>query len=197
MSNVLRVVALLAILSLGGCASLSRNECAAGDWVGIGLRDGANGYTEDRFADHAKACIAHGITADRDRWLAGRERGLDRYCNARHAFEVGANNSSYEGVCAGPTEEDFLHGYRLGRATAEARERRSHWDSEIHNLRHRLDEDSERGKSHDHDGAHPDERPRLTDAERVEIGVQLGVALVRRDEADRDVAELEQRSLRL
>jgi hypothetical protein len=189
MLNALRAVVLLGILTLGGCASLSRNDCAAGDWYGIGQRDGANGYPEERFADHAAACVAHGVTPDRGQWLDGRERGLERFCTARHAFDVGASNSSYAGVCAGPTEEDFLHGYRLGKALAEARSRRAHWDHEIHRLNHRLTEDDKDDR--------PKGQPRLTNTERVEIGILLGVAMIRRDEADRDVAEINQLSARL
>ena len=189
MLNALRVVVLLGILSLSGCASLSRNECAAGDWYGIGQRDGASGYPEERFSDHAAACVAHGVNPDRQQWLEGRERGLERFCTARHAFDVGASNSSYGGVCTGPAEDDFLHGYRLGKALAEARSRRDHWDHEIHRLNHRLEEDNKRDQ--------PQDQPRLTNAERVEIGFQLGVAMMRRDEADRDAQEISQLSARL
>ncbi len=189
MLNALRAVVLLGILALSGCASLSRNECAAGDWYGIGQRDGASGYPEERFADHAAACVAHGVNPDRRQWMEGRERGLERFCTARHAFDVGASNSSYAGVCAGPAEDDFLHGYRLGKALAEARSRRDHWDHEIHRLNHRLEEDNKRDQ--------PQDQPRLTNTERVAIGFQLGVAMMRRDEADRDAAEINQLSARL
>lgn len=191
MLTVLRATFLLGLLGLSGCASLSRNECASGDWYGIGLRDGSSGYTEARFVDHAAACVEHGISADRQLWLEGRERGLERYCTARHAFGVGAGNGSYGGVCVGPAEEDFLHGYRLGKDLAAARERRAYWDHEIHQLRKRLDEDHEREKSEAKDPPKDDKRPRLTNAERVAIGYQLGVAMVRRDEADRDVADID------
>jgi hypothetical protein len=191
MLTVLRAVLLLGLLGLSGCASLSRNECASGDWYGIGLRDGANGHTEARFVDHASACVEHGISADRERWLDGRERGLDNYCTARHAFDVGAGNGSYAGVCAGPAEEDFMHGYRLGKDLAAARDRRSHWDHEIRHLRKRLDDDRKRDKDGDKAPPKDDQPPRLTNAERVEIGYRLGVAVVRRDEADRDVTEID------
>ena len=189
MLNALRAVILLGILALGGCASLSRNECAAGDWYGIGQRDGANGYPEERLAEHAAACVAHGVTPDRAQWRDGRERGLERFCTARHAFDVGASNSNYAGVCAGPGEEGFLHGYRLGKALAEARSRREHWNHEIKRLRHRLEEDD--------NGDRPKDSPRLTNTERVEIGILLGVAMMRCDEADRDVVEISQLSARL
>jgi hypothetical protein len=153
----------------GGAAQrisgVARSCSAAADLktrFGIGQRDDGNGYPEERF------------------------------CTARHAFDVGASNSSYAGVCAGPAEDDFLHGYRLGKALAEARARRERWAHEMHRLQHLLEEDREDDKRDQRD-----DHPRLSNAERVEIGFQLGVAMMRRDEADRDVAEITQLSARL
>ncbi len=191
MFTMLRAVVLLAVLGSSGCASLSRNECSSGDWLGIGMRDGANGHAEDRFVDHAAACVAHGINADREQWLLGREQGLERYCTARHAYNVGASRSNYAGVCAGRAEQDFLHGYRLGGEMAAARDRREHWDHEIHHLRKQLDADP---KKQPPEGEAP---RRLSDSERVEIAYLLGVALSRRDEASRDMEEINLLSQRL
>ena len=193
MSTFVRMTCLLAVLALAGCATLSRSECQTGDWYSIGERDGANGYTEDRFLNDAKACAARGMPADRDRWMEGRDRGLARYCTARHAIEVGSASDSYQGVCAGPAEGDFLLGYRLGRSLADARERRAHWNRDIQQIRHRLDEaDRDRGvKSGDDKST---EHHALTDAERVELGYRLGIATVRHDEAERDLAAIEERS---
>lgn len=191
MPNLIRTLSLLVLLTLGGCETLSRSECATGDWYSIGMRDGANGHTEDRFLDNAKACAEHGVQADRERWLEGRERGLERYCTARNAFGVGAQNAAYQGVCTGAAEEDFQHGYQLGRALAEARSRRSHWGEEIHRIHQRLDEADSKG-----DTKKTDHAP-LTDVERVELGFRLGVAVTRHDEAERDCAAIEQRGSQL
>ena len=194
MSTTLRLFCALALAGLAGCQTLSRNECATGDWYSIGERDGANGHTEDRYLENAKACAAHGLPADRERWLEGRERGLERYCTARNAFSVGSDAASYQGVCRGAAQDDFLHGYELGRHLADARSRRSHWDSEIHRIHHELDDDAKASrddKPDTKDGDKSAPHARLSDAERVELGFKLGVAVTRQADAERDCRELE------
>ena len=191
MTSLMRLSILAALLALSGCETLSESECRTGDWYGVGVRDGANGYAEDRFIENAKACQAHGIEVDRARWLEGRLRGLERYCTARNAFDVGAGGSSYAGVCTGPMEDDFLHGYDLGRKLAEARQRRDHWDSEIREIRKRLDEHAQPAK---------DDKPEhaaLPASEIADLNYRLGVAVTRRDEADRDVTEWDRRGRQL
>lgn len=208
MSIRIRLFLALTLVSLGGCETLSKSECQTGDWYSIGVRDGANGYTEDRYLQNAKACAKRGLTADRDRWLEGREHGLERYCTARNAFEVGSRADSYLGVCRDRGEGEFMYGYDLGRSLADARGRRSRWDSEIHRIRHRLDEDDKweresREQGHGtaggdarHDDQH-ETHQRLSSNERVELGFQLGIAVTRRAEADRDCSELEARGQHL
>lgn len=208
MSIQIRLLFALALVSLGGCETLSRSECQTADWYSIGVRDGGNGYTEDRYLQNAKACAKRGLPSDRERWMEGREHGLERYCTARNAFEVGSQSASYQGVCRDRSEGEFMHGYELGRALADARSRRSHWDSEMHRIRHRLEEDDKwerESREHprdaaQHDGKNNDkheEHERLSGKERVELGFQLGVAVTRRAEADRDCAELEDRGQHL
>lgn len=181
--------ALLA-LTLSGCATVSKGECQGGDWYGIGVRDGANGYGEERFVDNAKACAKHGISADRERWLDGRMRGLERYCTVRNGLQVGQRNDAYRGVCSLPDEEGFLRGYELGRELHFARARLSSLDAEIHDIRERLRRDREA----DDDDEEEKKKYRLSDTERVELAYRLGVATVKREEAERDCAELEYRA---
>ncbi len=180
-----------ASLALSGCATVSKGECQGGDWYGIGVRDGANGYGEERFVDNAKACAKHGITADRERWLDGRVRGLERYCTVRNGLQVGQRNDSYRGVCPLPDEEGFLRGYELGRELHYARARLSGYDSEIHDLRERLRRDRDARDSKDEEEK---KKYRLSDAERVDLAYRLGVAVVKREEAARDCEELEYRA---
>ncbi len=182
-----------ASLALSGCATVSKGECQGGDWYGIGVRDGANGYGEERFIDNAKACAKHGITADRERWLDGRVRGLERYCNVRNGLQVGRRNDTYRGVCPLPDEEEFLRGYELGRELHFAHARLSSLDSEINDIRERLRRDREARDAKGEDEEKM-KKYRLSDAERVELAYRLGVATVKRDEAVRDCDELEYRA---
>lgn len=200
MSDLYRIATALAVLTLCGCATLSKSECQTGDWYSIGVRDGANGQTEDRFLENAKACAARGMPADRERWMQGREHGLERYCTAPHGYQVGAAGENYRGVCLGPVEGEFMRGFQLGHQLAEARDRHSHWDHEIHEIQQRLDrakaDDKHDGDHGDHAGKKADYEP-LTDDERVALGVRLGIAIVKRDEAAGDMAAIEERSRQL
>lgn len=130
------VLTLGLMVTMGGCATMSGEECMATDWSAVGYEDGARGYTSDRFSSHRKACAKHGVTADFGAYQSGREQGLREYCQPGRGFDVGASGGRYYGVCDVQLEGDFLDAYNAGaqlyslrsnvnRATAEinARER--------------------------------------------------------------------------
>ncbi len=103
-----------AALALGGCASMSSEECAATDWSAVGYEDGSRGYTMDRFSSHRKACTKHGITPDFRAYKAGRDEGLVDFCQPSRGYNLGANGGHYAGVCDAALEEEFLDAYRVG-----------------------------------------------------------------------------------
>lgn len=196
---ILIALLLVGAATLPGCAPVSKSECRTGDWYDIGLRDGARGYGEERFLQNAQACAKHGITADRERWLDGRMRGLERYCTPRNAFDQGASSQSYVGVCKQFDEDRFLHGYNLGKQLADARARRTRWDSEISDIRDKLDRDDKRRKE-DKESTDPGSKndgDRLSAAERTELGIRLGIAIVKRADAQQDCEALEARGREL
>jgi hypothetical protein len=104
MSRVL-VRVLLALLApavlaaLAACASLSEDACRAGDWRGIGLRDGAAGRADGYVANHAEACAEIGVIPDIVAWGAGRAEGLTLYCTPQNAFDIAARGSRINAVC--------------------------------------------------------------------------------------------------
>ena len=52
---------LFALALLAACATLNEDQCRAGNWYDIGVRDGANGRSLDFILQHAKACNEFGI----------------------------------------------------------------------------------------------------------------------------------------
>lgn len=104
----------LITLGLGGCASMSSDECAMSDWSAVGYEDGSRGYTSERFSNHRKACAKHGITADFQAYQQGRSEGLVEFCQPGRGFNYGANGGQYNGVCATDLEPEFLDAYRAG-----------------------------------------------------------------------------------
>ena len=107
-------VAILVMLVISGCASMSSEECIVTDWSAVGYEDGARGYTSDRFAKHRKACAKHGVAADFGTWQQGRERGLVEYCQPGRGFDVGVSGGRYNGVCSIDLEPAFLDAYNAG-----------------------------------------------------------------------------------
>jgi hypothetical protein len=105
---------LVALLVLTGCASMSSDECLMSDWHTVGFEDGSRGYTAERLGDHRKACAKHGIAPDLRAYQAGREEGLQQFCQPTRGFNLGASGGHYNGVCAAHMEPPFLDAYRSG-----------------------------------------------------------------------------------
>lgn len=104
----------LILAGISGCASMSGDECASGDWTTIGYEDGARGFTTDRISQHRKACAKHGIAPDFAAYRNGRKQGLVEYCQPGRGFDIGANGGSYSGVCSANLEANFLDAYNAG-----------------------------------------------------------------------------------
>lgn len=93
--------ALLAVtvMLLSSCASLTEEECRAGDWRSIGLDDGTRGRSPDFLATHVDACASYQITPDASAWESGRLEGLALYCTPESAYENGAKGRRLRPVC--------------------------------------------------------------------------------------------------
>jgi hypothetical protein len=116
---MLRVVIAGAAIGLGAvllssCATMSEDQCLAGDWGGQGFRDGSNGLSMSRLDDHAKACAKHGVTPDEIPYRSAREDGLRLYCRPDRGFVEGREGNSYANVCPSDLEAEFLPAYRDG-----------------------------------------------------------------------------------
>ena len=118
-------VCLAALVLLGGCASLSEEQCRLADWQRIGTDDGAHGHAESRLAEHAEACAKIGIRPDAAQWRAGWDQGVWMYCTPQVGWREGLAGQGYQGVCRGRNEAAFVQAYEAGR--------------EIHRLQSRID----------------------------------------------------------
>ena len=99
---------------LSGCATLSEGECKTADWHEIGRQDGANGFTRARLHKHSEACSKFNVQPQPDRYFAGREVGLERYCTPRKGFDEGREGNHYRDVCPAELERAFLTAFRKG-----------------------------------------------------------------------------------
>lgn len=118
-----RLIAAAALtLVLQGCASMSRNECLNADWYAIGYESGIRGQHEAQISEHRKACAEHGVTPDLARYLAGRDAGLQRFCEPRNGYRLGRAGTGYAGVCPQRLEGEFLQAYGAGREMYDAQQ---------------------------------------------------------------------------
>ncbi len=120
-SRMAGIVAACASIALGGCASMSGDECAMSDWSAVGYEDGARGYTTDRFSTYRKACSKHGVAPDFQAYLQGRDQGLVEYCQPGRGFHLGSRGAAYGGVCGAELEPEFLDAYNAGYQLYELR----------------------------------------------------------------------------
>ncbi|MFN3614444.1 MAG: DUF2799 domain-containing protein [Rubrimonas sp.] len=111
-----RAAAVAFLALLGGCATLSPQECRQADWRLIGLRDGERGRPASFIAEHAAACAKSGVTPDGPVWAAGRVEGLRSYCTPLNARSTAARGGSLNPVCEGFDQR------ALAAAEAEGRE---------------------------------------------------------------------------
>ncbi len=110
---------------LGGCATLSEEECKTADWGRLGHQDGAAGHPQSRLAEHAEACAKVGIRPMADLWRAGWDQGIWLYCTPQVGWREGLAGHGYAGVCRGRNEEAFVQAHQAG--------------SELHQLQSRID----------------------------------------------------------
>ena len=138
-------------LALTGCATLSRDECKSGDWYKIGLQDGSDGRTEERFKKHGKACDLDRSEASRTAYMEAREKGLAIYCTKVRGYREGALGQKYHGVCSPQTASAFLSGFEFGSRIHQTEVRLSDTANDIYSVSQRL------------------QQPSLSDADRVTL----------------------------
>ena len=171
--SLIKILAGAALLgTLGGCASLSKDECLAANWEDIGVRDGANGQPEEYLIQHSTACAKVNVAPDRGAWLHGRDKGLERYCVPHRMYNLGEYGSGFDiGICRNFDQERLQDAYDKGREVHRTAGELSSIDGEIRDINTRL-EDKDK------------EKP-LGKKERDALMFRLGVLTVERVNAQR------------
>jgi len=125
-------------LMLGGCASMSKDECLAIDWRTIGYEDGVDGYAGDHIAQHRKACAKYGVRTDLELYQEGRRQGLREFCKPVNGYHLGARGGGYGGVCPADMEQPFLAAFASGHELYVLTARVSNAESELNSKRREL-----------------------------------------------------------
>jgi hypothetical protein len=113
--RLLTCAALLGLLVLAACASISKDACRAGDWAGIGFTDGANGRAPSYIEQHQKACAKVDVAPDVTGWLAGRTEGLQTYCTPASAYRVARRGAAIAPYCSAAQLTDMRPAIDRGR----------------------------------------------------------------------------------
>lgn len=132
--KVLTPLLIGSLISLAGCASLSKDECLHADWRMIGFEDGAKGKSPDYLGEHREACAEYGVVPNQNLYLKGREDGLVEYCRPYNAFQEGVRGATYQGVCPAYKQDAFLEAYQYGKKIHEADQKVNDQESNIKDL---------------------------------------------------------------
>lgn len=140
-------LSLISLLGLGGCASMSADECVTSDWHAVGFEDGAKGYTADQIGNRRQACAKHGITPDFEAYRAGHKKGLRQYCKPARGFSLGKSGARYNGVCPARLEADFVDAYNQGHHLYTLRSKVNGATNRINAKEHELENVNDRIRS--------------------------------------------------
>lgn len=95
---------------------MSKQECVTADWQAIGYEDGAAGRPVSAVSERRAVCAKKaGVTVDMAAYTAGRDEGLELYCQPSNGYAMGSRGAQYHGVCRGASERAFLAAFETGR----------------------------------------------------------------------------------
>lgn len=139
-------LAVVGVLWLNGCATLSKRECLEGDWERVGRQDGNQGQPR-RLQKHMEACAEYGVVPDQARYESGYKDGVALYCTPSNGFQIGKSGGVYQSVCPSSLEGQFLARYRAGREIYQVEQQLRSISSRMITLEGQLDkETSESGR---------------------------------------------------
>ncbi len=86
-------------LVMSGCATMNEQECLTADWESVGYADGRVVREPTRLNKHRAACIEHGVTADRNAYGRGYDKGIRTFCSEDTAFAFGTGGKPVPSLC--------------------------------------------------------------------------------------------------
>ncbi len=184
-----RLTATIFLFALAGCSSgaMEATECQTADWRAIGYEDGARGYGPNYFGTRRKACAEHGIAANFDAYMAGRDQGLAYYCRPQNGYNVGIQGYRYSGVCPPALEGAFLSAHADGFGLYQRH-------AAMQNISKRLNYSRQRAQELEFIMADKSAQlvsPGLLAADRVAIGIELKQLTQEKIELEEAIPQLE------
>jgi len=106
------VIAVLTVL-LGGCASMSKEECKTANWEIVGFDDGSHGNPVTLIKRHQEDC-AGVVTPDFAAYQKGHARGVARYCVAGNGYNSGIRGYRANTVCDPAGFPNYYDAHQMG-----------------------------------------------------------------------------------
>lgn len=176
-------------LLLTSCYTISKKDCLAGDWKGIGFTDGFNGYQpQARFEGHVKSCKRVKVVPDITLWNQGYKKGLLRYCTASSGLWEGQHGHSYNGLCPPKTEAEFLRGHEVGYRQYSLKSKLTQLEDDYEEKEEELEELQEKMKKDPAEASSYANRAIVQDLERKLRDIRDEEDRVRRDLNEADIA---------
>ncbi|NYT62587.1 DUF2799 domain-containing protein [Alcaligenaceae bacterium] len=136
---MIRTTVFAALILLGGCASMSPEECQTVEWYEQGMRDGQRGYPLARSDSHREACAKVGVGLDLRRYQAGHSMGIREYCTPDVGLREGRLGRGYQNSCPPSLEHGFLQAYQAGYRVYRAQQEVDRLDRELMSKQRELD----------------------------------------------------------
>lgn len=107
---------IIASIVLTGCATMNKSECLTADWRNVGQDDAQSGNKLSYLAQHQKACVKHGVSADSEEYTAGWQAGIQQFCTAESGWRYGSAGKYYRNTCNAAAEPAFLEAFTLAKS---------------------------------------------------------------------------------
>lgn len=104
----------LALLQIS-CASMSKEECQMGNWYDYGHRDASKGASSELFMEHSEACTKHGVSGNKEQYMAGFKEGLKEFCTPENGYQFGIGGGQYKNTCPPALHTKFNASYKKGK----------------------------------------------------------------------------------
>ncbi len=99
--------------------TIAATDCSAVNWNGLGFEDGIRGLDSDQFSARNNVCGDSDIQLRRDRYMAGYDEGVARFCTAENGYNQGMTGYVYTGICPISMEEAFVKALHAGHRAAQ------------------------------------------------------------------------------
>lgn len=145
MPVTLRAIGILSLVGFIGlfvcaCSIMDKKQCSVANWRDLGVIDGRQGFTMERFSNRSQACAEHGIGANREQYIVGYRQGIAQYCTDALGYRAGYYGHGYRGVCQdSPGQQAFMHAYRQGRRVYLQRQKLEQIDEELSSLERKIE----------------------------------------------------------